>query len=278
MDDFSTRVGIKGKKGIQLNEMSKALKNKLWNCFSDFANSKISHLGYPHGSRFDKTMQKLVVDKILCDHFALIKDELPFDATDILKLLKKRYQKLEWNEVYDFFECVISDLEGCLKNKIIDEINNTLTSENLGYRISGIKFIPITSQKELKEINKASKVGESQVENHLKKAEEYLSPAGKNPDYPNSIKESISSVESFVKIILNNDKGLSENLKSKKLGIHPALESALNKIYGYTSNASGVRHGHKADAQSTPGREEAIFSLVVCSAYINLIDSKKVNK
>ena len=67
----------------------------------------------------------------------------------------------------------------------------------------------------------------------------------KNPDYRNSIKESISAVESICKIIAEDEKTtLAKALTKlkKRIEIHGSLEEGFKKIYGYTSDADGIRH------------------------------------
>ena len=70
VNSFSTRMGKKDKQPVQIDEMTKSLRSKLWNCFYDFAKSKINYppAGYDI-SEFQKGMKDLVVDKILCDFF-----------------------------------------------------------------------------------------------------------------------------------------------------------------------------------------------------------------
>lgn len=79
---------------------------------------------------------------------------------------------------------------------------------------------------------------------HIKTALEFL---GKKlePDYRNSIKESISSLESVVKQISGeNSRGLGGTIKAlpQHAEIHSELISAFNSLYGYSSKADGIRH------------------------------------
>ena len=62
------------------------------------------------------------------------------------------------------------------------------------------------------------------------------------------------------------------NRKCKEKGviIHPSLKEAFNKLYGYTSNAKGIRHaGNLGGKDST--FEEAKFMLVSSCAFINYL-------
>lgn len=94
-----------------------------------------------------------------------------------------------------------------------------------------------------------------------------------NPDFENSIKEAITAVEAICQIITNNKATLSAALKqlSKNgVNIHPALQSAFEKLYAFTSDAGGIRH---ADGlRSTKATfEEAKYMLVTCSAFVNYL-------
>ena len=61
-----------------------------------------------------------------------------------------------------------------------------------------------------------------------------------------------------------------KKLENKGIEIHGALKSAFEKLYGYTSDANGIRHaGDLGGASST--FEEAKFMLVSCCAFINYL-------
>ena len=53
--------------------------------------------------------------------------------------------------------------------------------------------------------------------------------------------------------------------KVKKL--HPAMKSAFSSLYGYSSDADGIRHALLEESQLT--KADARFMLVCCSAFIN---------
>jgi hypothetical protein len=69
------------------------------------------------------------------------------------------------------------------------------------------------------------------------------------PDARNSIKESISAVESTTKVIAQTPKAtLEDALKvlDKQGDLHPCLKAAFSKLYGYTSDEGGIRHGFES--------------------------------
>ena len=92
------------------------------------------------------------------------------------------------------------------------------------------------------------------------------------PDYRNSIKESISALESIAKVISKNPKdslGAALDKIKGKLKIHPALERGFKQIYGYTSDTDGIRHA--LTEETTCDFADAKFMLVSCSAFINYL-------
>ena len=102
----------------------------------------------------------------------------------------------------------------------------------------------------------------------------------KKPDYENSIKESISAVESLCCIITGatgSQATLGSTLKKlEKDGgvvIHGAMKTAFEKLYGYTSDSDGIRHGG-IDFTNAPA-EDAKYMLVSCSAFINYLIEKQ---
>src|SRR5699024_6978603 len=99
----------------------------------------------------------------------------------------------------------------------------------------------------------------------------------KDPDYRNSIKESISAVESYCSIMVREPKATLGKALAKievKNDIHPSLKEAFNKLYGYTSDEEGIRH-KLLDAPNVK-QEDAVFMLVACSAFINYLKQKEI--
>ena len=98
-----------------------------------------------------------------------------------------------------------------------------------------------------------------------------------NPDYRNSIKESVSALEGMCQKILKKDKvtlGDAICQIEKQYPIHPALKASIKSLYGYTSDADGIRHAMLDE--SNLSYIDAKFMLVACTNFINyLIDKTK---
>ena len=167
-------------------------------------------------------------------------------------------------------------LQGKHKLTFITFINNALERENSAYRIINNEIIEITSEQEIQSIEDALENTNqySGIQQHLKQALKLMSDR-QNPDYRNSIKESISAVESICKIVTNDEKAtLGKALKviEDKFGLHPALKGSLSQLYGYTSDSDGIRHAMLEE--SNLSYIDAKFMLVACTNFINYLIEK----
>jgi hypothetical protein len=136
-------------------------------------------------------------------------------------------------------------------------------------------FTDITDNQEIEMIEEALSSNDfPSVSTHLKRALELLSDR-KKPDYRNSIKESISAVESIAQIITGNSKAtLGDALKTleKSIKLHTALKDGFTKIYGYTSDEGGIRHAMLEEPNLSI--EDAKYFLLTCTSFINYLKSK----
>lgn len=150
--------------------------------------------------------------------------------------------------------------------------NQVFEREYVGYRFVHGEIVRITNPTEIKAIEDAAANKYIEVQQHIEKALRFLSDR-ESPDYENSIKESISAVERMCSIVIGKRATLGEALKKLEdagVVIHPALKAAFNTLYGYTSDASGIRHaGQLGGANST--FDEAKFMLVSCCAFVNYL-------
>lgn len=187
-----------------------------------------------------------------------------------------------WYKKLDLIEESIKYLERKYPNKQMEvdfifknRLNKEFERLNFGYRIIDGLVTEITSEHEIKTIEKALEDNKNNVQMHLNNALKALSthPVG---DYRNSIKESISAVEALNREI-TGDKSLNLNkMERKGLKIPSVLRQSFNKLYGYSNNEqTGIRHALMDEtAEFVPGAEEAIYMLITCSAFINYLNSK----
>ncbi len=264
---FSERTGVVPKKQIQMDDIDQKLRNRILNQFP------FTHINYPE---IVYTLDRL--GKIT-----------PVDVSKNIKLLKDHMTACPWHEIYDIFEYHIkffleksntADNPEIMKDyllrceKFTNKMNQILEEEKSGYRIINGVVAPMTNPVEIESIEQSMLTAYPAVNTHLSKALDLYSDR-QNPDYENSIKESISAVEAMCSIIVGKDTTLGKalnQLEKKGIIIHKSLEQAYNKIYGYTSNEKGIRHAG-IDFTDAPA-EDAKYMLVSCSAFVNYLTEK----
>jgi hypothetical protein len=280
MSSFSYRKGLKkARTQMQVDSMDDALRNRLWNVLDFYYWSKASHaivrIMDPYEDSDISRHMRSFLNKLWHHHFARPVDEISLQWTKVYQVLRERYFKFEWNEVYDFLEFVANNFEDkeTIK-KFTKTCNSVLEEEFSAYRFVGYQITQMTEEEEISEIEEALGTPSKPVRTHLKNSLKLLSDR-KSPDYRNSIKESISAVEAICRLITKDKNDtLGQALKEveSKIGLHGALKKAFSNLYGYTSSADGIRHSLMDEPKL--GFEDAKFMLVSCSAFVNYLTSK----
>jgi len=278
--NFSQRMGLESIRSVlQIDSIDDELRNGLWNSIYEVffgqenPESKINYLSQNRIAcrHIWKSFFKLPIDKIPMDYH-----DKYVSISEFIDYLNEWFYEAPWNRVYDLIE-YLAWIDSKINKGFISSCNRCLTREMAGYRIVNTKVVEITSEEEIKEIAEAAN-NTSQwypVRTHLAAALDFLSDR-ENPNHRNSIKESISAVESLCKIITGNDKatlGQALSIIEQKHKIHSALKMAFKSIYGYTSDSGGIRHS-LIESDKPIEFEEAKFMLVSCSAFVNYLKSK----
>ncbi len=268
MARFSERIGAV-KVEIQVGSMNDPLRNSIWNFVSEL---------FPIGAVEEwGTAQKIAADVL----------RVPREAVDVRLprhwLVEACRAQLNWAQWYDLLIYAVTHAAELSQNKISADgarkkANEILAREHSGYRFVGDELAPITSETEIAEIERAREMaarsGLEGVRVHLDGA---LALFGKRPepDCRNAVKEAISAVEAVVNLI-NGSRGggLSGalNALAPQIGMHPALKRGLESLYGYTSDADGIRHAILEEAKVDEA--DALFMIVACSAVTNFLMSK----
>jgi hypothetical protein len=267
---FSERKGLKKiRMEIQVESMDKALRNRLWNVFFPLY---LDGIGNYNDWRYHG-VQTFVL-RFWDEYRKLPTTSAPLLPREISSGIAEYFFSCEWGEIYDFLECVVAYFPDEEYNqRLIQACNAVLESELSAYRFVGKQIVPITSEQEISEIAEALESPFKQVSTHLENALKLFSDR-ESPDYRNSIKESISAVEATCNSLAGKKVTLGQCLKDvkEKIGLHGALEKAFSSLYGYTSEAEGIRHALMDEP--TLSSEDAKFMLVSCSAFVNYLISK----
>ncbi|MCI1710906.1 MAG: hypothetical protein LKM39_11810 [Chiayiivirga sp.] len=261
-------MGLKQPKTfVQFEGMDDELRNGLWNVYT----RRIVDAPQFDCDRFTRLLWEHFFKKPI-DSRPIRHNGFSFDYRQVLKDVRDFFFGSSWNEVYEFLEFVLRASKG--NSDLRKDMQYVLSRENSGYRLVDDQFVPISDEIELREVEQAASEKYASVAAHIRAAIDHLSDKT-NPDYRNSIKESISAVESIAKVITGETKAtLSDALKilEKRGTLHPALKEAFSKLYGYTSDADGIRHALVDEDKLT--QADARYFLVVCSAFINLLKAQ----
>ena len=274
---FSQIYGYKAaSKVFQFESMDDELRNSLWNALIIHYWDKIRWSGgITSGCFISKNENEqfyILCSMLWVDYFKTCLDTLSNNWNEVHKELKEYFYSCKWNEAYDFIEFIAKNYpKDDVNAKFKKLCNHYLKRENSGYRFIKSNITPITDKTEIAAIEEASKIEVGSVREHLSAALNKLSDRS-NPDYRNSIKESILAVEAMTRKILDKDKGtLGDLLKEveKRRKLHPALKEAFSKLYGYTGDEDGIRHALNIESSATYSL--AKFMLVSCSSFINYL-------
>ncbi len=276
---FSERLGYSPKRELQVESMDEGLRNRLWSVI------KFYLLGTYYS--YNSTGYRFLEDELWDRFYKQSEDDLPRDIDEQMNHVKASFRRCSWHRAFDMLEFIAQNYPDCVhaersdyrfatQNSFIEAVNVILEEEHSGYRFVGTAISPITSSEEVMEVGSAlDSPGPSA--NHLQKALDHLSNR-KQPDYRNSVKESISAVESMANLITgvkNPSLGQALPEVEKRLGLklHGAKRKALQSLYGWASDEA--RHGLLEESHLT--QEDARFALIVCSAFVNYLKAKAVN-
>lgn len=260
---------------IQKDSIDDALRNKLWNVVSIQVLDRYQHPGIyakVRGSNLDEFFI-ILWDGFFKQPF----DAIPNDFKGAVSTLRKSYFAFPWYEVYDFIEFIAQHLPYfASQNNFITLCNSVLEEEKSAYRFLKGELVEMTSDIELEAVEAAIEAGTRfpGVETHLKTAIKHLFDR-KNPDFRNSIKESISAVEALCMAVTGDSKATLNKalavLESKKT-FHARLKTSFCALYDYTSDAGGIRHGMLQEPDLT--FVDAKYMLIVCSGFIEYVTGK----
>lgn len=264
---FSQRKGYRPiNEVIQVESMSDDLRNSLWNVLDAWVWSRIE----PRDRYGKSAYINRFARSLWSNFFKKPTDEVPYDSNDTLQEIRRYFFNAKWHEVYDFVEFSVSyysDFKG-----IPSAINKILEREMAGYRLVSGKITDITSKEEVEMLeNSINDENYAAASAHIRRSLELLSDR-KNPDYRNSIKESISAVESIAKSITGNHAAtLGDALAEieKRGKIHPALKKGFSSLYGYTSDEGGIRHAMLDEPNLTAA--DAKYFLMSCTSFVNYL-------
>lgn len=276
MPSFAERLGRRPIRSvIQREELDAETRTELWNVFVVLR--EILDQAYQDTYRGDSTRYDVVM-ALWTWEFKRPRDEMRSESA-VWSELKSRVLTGEWFDVLDMAEAAVKYLDryktsatNDLASVMIGAFNNRFEHFLVAYRFVGQELTPLDSSAE------ADAVATAQVDTNafggarhaLDRAIVLLSDR-QNPDYANSVKESILAVEAIVRTVTDESTlgaGLAR-LEGAGLTIHPALRSSWSKMYGWVSDADGIRHAGLRGADVDQAL--AKYVLVACSAFVSYL-------
>jgi hypothetical protein len=268
MAKFSERIGAQAPRVvIQVSDLDHATRTALWNSFHSTV-TDMNRRGYEYnGTRPGNALLRTM----WADELELPIDEFSTDSA--ITVTKNLYLKKEWWKVLDHVQWMAgavggywANLAGAYRAAVESDLQRYL----VGYRFLGDELIPVSNEAEMLEVRNAMSGAGSNARVHLERATSLLA-SREDPQYAKVVHESINAVESTV-AELTGQAVLSAGLKQleqKGVPTHKALLGAWDKLYGYTSDAGGIRHGLVRDEEVD--EPLAVYFLVTCSAFINML-------
>lgn len=276
MPKFSQRYGYTEiERAFQRERINETLRTALWNVLSGLMWDLWEHPSEYHGYSQTSKQINMISKRLWFHYFKRDMDALPkfrgdFNRGGAYDIFKEYFFGCKWYEVYDFIEFLIQDRDTLITGKGIEFLNQVLETENAAYRIIGTEIVEITDSNEIKAIEDGLSHPNAPVREHIRTALAMLSDRN-NPDYRNSIKEAISAVEATCRLITGRATATLGDALKKIPNLHPALRKSFSELYGFTSDASGIRHSLLDESNLT--YSEAKFMLVACSAFVSYLRS-----
>ena len=251
---FSQRNAYVPENIMQIESISTNTRVLLWNLLYAFKDRD-----------FDKFESFLTI--LWAEYLKKPLDEIPKNPYTYYineSFLKEIITHGEWYFVFDVIELALKKFY-----PLANHVNNIFQKENCAYRVINNQIVEISNQEETNEISEAMDYNR-EIKIHFERALQYYSDRD-NPDYRNSIKESISAVENICRN-LTKESTLDRAIKkfeAKGVYINSQLKEGLEKIYFYTNSKEGIRHALMEESKIT--KADAKFMLVICSAFVNYL-------
>ncbi|TFC81156.1 hypothetical protein E3T23_06570 [Cryobacterium cheniae] len=268
MQTFAERNGYTAKRSaIQIDSFDSETRIAMWNVLVLFQDDN-------SGQQYRMEGEKFATD-IWSRFYKLPLDEF-WDSGRVWQMVKKTILESSWLEMFNVVEFVVRNVNKRFKRRwseALSKVFNSLFEHHLvGYRFIDEMITPIDSPDALAAIEAARDATDQYAgaRHHLKTALAKLSDRSR-PDYANSVKESLSAVESMGEA-LTGETTLGKALdKLASVGIvtHPAQLKAWKAMYGWASDEGGIRHS--AQAPPTVDQATAKYTLISSSAFISLL-------
>lgn len=224
-----------------------------------------------------------VVSVVSMRHFQKTRDAIPSYSNFWGGLFRNAVIQGKWNNVFDLIERTTAAYSDAASHQLGDvlthRINEIFAEHLVAYRFVNGEITPLDTNEEAEAVDAAiadPDVPES-ARTHLAQAVSHLANRDER-DLRNVVKESISAVESAARA-LGGGGGLSAALTAlskEDPAPHKALVEGWKKLYGWTSDDGGIRHGSQTVVD--PGLPLAKWMLVSSAAMVTYLTDVAIGR
>jgi hypothetical protein len=259
---------------LKLKEISQELRARLWDLMYAHLNGAVEYSSLGGNPYLSHPWQGILrYMHVYRDH--AMADEFENHAPKLISNIKQIFEKGDYVAIFGWLQTVLR-LRTCPTN-LPTEIDRALRNGRAAYRVlERDTIVPIGSDGELETLKRAfADLGETEFDGaraHLRKAAEELT-AGR---YPDSVRESIHSVEATARVLEPKAKALNSALDrlESKTKIHNKLKHGFGNLYGYTCDEHGIRHPLLDDGTADVDETDALFMIGACAAFVSYLINK----
>jgi hypothetical protein len=261
---------------VQVEDLSPETRTRLWNVFHIFFLDN----WMPNSGNARHQAQRRMAARLWLHYFGGRHNSIPYFPDFERYVEHYFFDEAQWFQVYALVEAAANEFEQYGQSGASDEfrvaINRVFREDLCDVRFVGTDLLRVTEDEQVVAIESAlgAAAGLPGARHHIEQAIALL--RRETADYANSIKESISAVEAAATYVLGEKGTLGQALGKMEAvtgqPLHPALKGAWEKMYGYTSDADGIRHA--AFAKPDADADDALYFLITCSAFVSYLLSK----
>jgi hypothetical protein len=256
---------------LALKTITKEMRAKLWNVLYTYLKSCESTTSYNVHDPMISIVQEWHVN-----HEFLPIDEINNDVRVITENLKSIIYHRDYSKVLTFLEVLIRHPKN--RPAWTEQFKLALRSARAAYTIVDNTIVPVASDEEAVAIERTFRAlagGKfAGARAHLRSASTALTQGAP----ADAIRESIHAVESVARVIAPGQGTLGAALTevAKLHPIHPALKAGFSSLYGYTSDAQGVRHALVDAPVAEVDEADALYMFGACASFITYLIAKAV--
>lgn len=273
---YSQRRGFVPAPDISRDELSDRLRLKLWNEFVACRDGAWQHqVGF--GGR--EPLAKHFREGVYLDHLGipLVVDDRTARETE--ERIMHLFQSGEFFLVFDLLEAVLRVLgehHHGEETKFRNALNRHFEYEASAHRVVGTGIVDSLNDAEIESLTSAVQTPHAGAAGHIAMAIRHHYDRNGSPNYQEAVHEAINAVEALVRMERGSPNRFPEALSRLEPKLHPSLETAIDKLYGFATSVGGVRHGNTDPKPVTDPIDEPTsrFVLVACSAIVNYLGGR----